>query len=92
MNEEKRFEQVENGIQERLLTWVVRRDKLKRILLRIRSRIFLGEKIFGDTLEMYRIACEGVEASFDSVKSLRGLRRLRFRMFVIKRIENRRES
>lgn len=92
MIEDKDFEELERNIQEGLLSWVVRRDEVKAILSRFWVRAYLGKKVFQDLLEMYRVACEGVEQSLESVKSLKKMRRLRFRAFVIERIQKRRRE
>jgi hypothetical protein len=86
------FEQFERRIQESLLSWVVKRDEVKAVLSKFWARAVLGKKVFQDMLEMYRIACEGVEQSLESVKSLKKMRRLRFRVFVIERIQKRRRE
>lgn len=92
MGEEGRFEEVERNVQERLLSWIMHRDEVERVLMKKMSRFFLGGKVFKDFLKLHALACEGVKSCLESVESLKRMRRLRYRIFVLERIRRRRRG
>jgi len=82
---DKEFRKEEKRIQEKLLHWVVERDREKQALLKLRTRLFMGNKLFEDYIVLYSMSHCLVESCLEGVRILNNSRRIRFELWCLKR-------